>query len=105
MPFSTALLAAFITYRLALVVYWINLLLLGVALFGSWRYAQHAGLIKDEVTPEIYSATEHRIVYYQVLYAFVVFLCIINTYVSIVILILMQLNSAIAPRIGPLYRF
>ena len=40
MPFSTGLLAAFITYRLALVVYWFNLLILGVALFISWRYAQ-----------------------------------------------------------------
>ena len=37
MPFSTGLLAEYITYRLALVVYWLNLLLLGVMLFSSWR--------------------------------------------------------------------
>ncbi|MBV9228913.1 MAG: DUF1211 domain-containing protein [Chloroflexi bacterium] len=104
MPFSTALLAAFITYRLALVVYWLNLLLLGAALFGSWRYAQHSRLIKDEATTEMLSANERRIVIWQALYAFAVLLCIFNTYVSIVLLILMQLNSAIAPRIGPLYR-
>jgi hypothetical protein len=35
MPFSTALLAEFITYRTALVVYWLNVLLLGVVLYGS----------------------------------------------------------------------
>ncbi|HEX6110220.1 MAG TPA: TMEM175 family protein, partial [Ktedonobacteraceae bacterium] len=104
MPFSTGLLAEFITYRIALVVYWLNLLLLGVALFASWRYAQHAGLMKDEVTAEIRSATERRIIFYQAFYAFAVLLCVINTYVSIVLLVLMQLNSVIAPRIGPLER-
>lgn len=105
MPFSTGLLAEFITYRIALVVYWLNLLLLGGALFASWRYAQRAGLMKDEVTAEVCSATERRIVFYQAFYAFAVLLCVINTYISIVLLVLMQLNSAIAPRIGRLYRF
>jgi uncharacterized membrane protein len=105
MPFSTGLLAEFITYRIALVVYWLDLLLLGAALFVSWRYAQHAGLLKDEVTAEIRSATERRILFYQAFYAFAVLLCVINTYLSIVLLVLMQLNSAIAPRIGRLYRF
>src|SRR5205823_11038793 len=105
MPFSTGLLSEFITYRIALVVYWLNLLLLGVTLFGSWRYAQRAGLMKDEVTAEICSATERRIVFYQAFYAFAVLLCVINTYISIVLLVLMQLNSVIAPRIGRLDRF
>lgn len=104
MPFSTGLLAEFITYRIALGVYWLHLLLLGSVLFASWRYAQHAGLLKDEVTAEIRSATERRIVFYQVLYAVVMLLCVVNTYISIVLLILMQLNSAIAPRIGRLDR-
>src|SRR2546429_2760627 len=42
MPFSTGLLAEFITYRLALVVYWLNLLLLGILLMASLRYAWRA---------------------------------------------------------------
>ena len=104
MPFSTALLAEFITYRIAQVVYWLNLLLLGVALFTSWRYAQRAGLLKEEVTEEIHAATERRIVFYQAFYAVAVLLCVITTYVSIVLLILLQLNSALAPRIGRLDR-
>jgi len=105
MPFSTGLLAAFITYRRALVVYWLNLLFLGVMLFGSWRYAFRSGLLKEDVTPEIHTATERRIVIYQALYAFGALLCIINTYVSIVFIILLQLNSAVAPRIRLLDRF
>lgn len=104
MPFSTGLLAEFITYRIALVMYWLNLLLLGIALFASWRYAQRAGLLKEEVTDEIRTATERRIVFYQAFYAVAVLLCVITTYVSIVLLILLQLNSVLAPRIGLLDR-
>ena len=104
-PFSTGLLAEFITYRIALVIYWLNLLLLGGALFASWRYAQHAGLLKDGVTAEIRSATERRIVIYQAFYALAVLLGVVNTYISIVLLILLQLNSALAPRVGWLDRF
>lgn len=104
-PFSTGLLAEFITYRVAIGVYWLNLLLLGSILFASWRYAQRARLLKDEVTSEMCSALERRIVFYQILYAAAVLLCIVSTYISIVLLILMQLNSAIAPRIGRLDHF
>jgi uncharacterized membrane protein len=104
MPFSTGLLAAFITYRLALVVYWLNIFLLGALAFSSWRYAQHSGLMKDDVTVEIRSANERRFVIGQVLYAFGALLCVINTYVSIAFIVLVQLNYAIAPRIRPLDR-
>jgi uncharacterized membrane protein len=103
-PFSTALLAAFITYRIALVVYWFNILLLGAVLFGSLQYASRAGLVKDEVTVEMRSALERRIVIAQALYAFGALLCVVNTYVSIAVIVLVQLNYAIAPRIRPLDR-
>src|SRR5438105_9603254 len=39
MPFSTSLLAEFITYRLALVAYWANIFLLGVFMYIAWIYA------------------------------------------------------------------
>ena len=48
LPFSTKLLAAFISYRTALLVYWLNILLLGSVLYCCWRYANHAGLIKED---------------------------------------------------------
>jgi uncharacterized membrane protein len=105
LPFSTGLLAEFITYRIALGIYWLNLLFLGSVLFASWRYAQRAGLLKDEVTAEIRSATERRIIFYQTLYALAVLLSVFNTYIGIVLLILMQLNSALALRVGWLDRF
>ncbi|MGZ3608895.1 MAG: TMEM175 family protein [Ktedonobacteraceae bacterium] len=103
-PFSTGLLAAFITFRLAIVVYWLNIVLLGSMLFISWRYARHAQLLKDKVTEEIFAANQRRIVIAQSLYAFGALLCIINTYVSIGFIVLVQLNYAIAPRFGRLDR-
>ena len=98
MPFSTGLLAAYITLRLALVVYWLNIALLGIIIFFIWRYARRAGLLKDEVTAEIFAASQRRIIIAQSLYAFGALLCIINTYVSICFIMLVQLNYAIAPR-------
>lgn len=98
LPFSTALLSAFITYRIALLVYWINLLMLGILLFVSWQYAQHMELMKAEATIGTRRAVTRRIVVYQLLYACSMLACLINTYVSITLIILLQLDSALAPR-------
>jgi uncharacterized membrane protein len=103
-PFSTALLAHFITYRIALVVYYCNILFLGIALYGGWRYASRAGLLKDDTSDEIRRAMERRIIVAQALYAFGALLCIINTYVSIAVIVLVQLNYVFAPRFRLLYR-
>jgi uncharacterized membrane protein len=103
-PFSTALLAEFITFRTALLLYWLNVLFLGVIVYASWAYANHAKLVKNDITPDIRRAIERRIVVAQSLYAFGAALCAINTYVSITFIVLLQLNYAIAPRIRPLFR-
>jgi uncharacterized membrane protein len=105
MPFTTSLLAEFITYRLAVFIYWLHLLALGIVLFVSWYYATKANLMKEEVTEEIHRATQRRIIIYQIVYAIAMLFCILNTYLSLVLLILMQLNSAIAPRLGRFNRF
>src|SRR5258708_6543083 len=95
MPFSTALLASFITYRLAFVVYWLNILFPGIMLFVSVQYAWRAGLVKENTTTEIRSAHERRIIISQALYAFCALLCIVNTYLSVACIILMQLLNFI----------
>jgi uncharacterized membrane protein len=105
MPFSTALLAEFITYRLPMLIYWLNLFLLGLLLFISLEYASRAGLLTAEATPEVGAASKRRIVVYQILYAGAALLCLFNTYLAIAVLVLLQLNSVIVPRIGPLNRF
>ncbi len=99
MPFSTRLLAEFISFRSALLCYWGNVLLLGVILYASWKYAKRAGLLKEDVTKAFECAVERRIVVAQALYAIGALLCLINNYLSIGFIILVQLNFALAPQI------
>jgi uncharacterized membrane protein len=105
MPFSTMLLADYITYRLALAVYWLNIVLLGALLYVGVRYARRAKLIKDDTTTEMTAASERRIIAYQALYAFGALLSVFSTYLSIAFIFAVQLNAAIAPRIWRLDRF
>jgi uncharacterized membrane protein len=104
MPFSTGLLAQDTTYRLAMAVYWLNLLGLGVLLFISLQYADRAGLMRAETTADMRAALKRRIVVYQALYALATLTCLINTYLAIGLLVALQLNSVLAPRIGVLDR-
>jgi len=105
MPFSTMLLADYITYRLAVAVYWLNIVLLGALLYAGMRYAKRARLIKEDVTAEMTAASERRIIAYQALYAFGALLSVFSTYLSIGFIVVVQLNAAIAPRIWRLDRF
>ena len=98
-PYSTKLLAEFPAYRLALLAYWLNILLLGTALYLSWVCAIEKGLVKHDLPPEVPIAIKRRIVIGQALYAFGALLCVFNTYWSIAFIVLVQLNYAIAPRI------
>lgn len=99
MPFSTRLLAEFIVYRTALVVYWLNLLLLGLVLYASWICAIGSGLVKDDITPEVITAIKRRIVIAQTLYGIGAALSLVSTYWSIGFIVLLQLNYAVAPRL------
>ena len=99
MPFSTSLLAEFITYRLALVAYWANIFLIGLLLYLNWLYATRAHLVTKEATPSISAVIKRRILVAQSLYAFGALLCVISPLVSIVFIVLVQLNFAIAPKI------
>jgi uncharacterized membrane protein len=104
MPFSTALMAEFITLRTALLLYWVNILAFGALLLASWRYAKHAGLVEADVSAMIDLSVERRIFVAQALYAAGALLCVFDTYWSIGFIILVQLNYVIGPRIGVLGR-
>lgn len=97
-PFSTSLLAEFIHYRTALLVYWSNIVLLGLTLYWSWSYATRHQLLTDDVPPEIHTAVVRRIVIAQTLYACGAAVCFLGTYYSIAAIVLVQVNYAIAPR-------
>lgn len=74
-PFSTELLARFMAYRTALVVYWLNILLMGAVLYGSWKYAGRAGLVQQDVPPETSRAICRRVAIAQSFYAAGALLC------------------------------
>jgi uncharacterized membrane protein len=97
-PFSTSLLAEFIHYRIALLAYWFNILLLGLTLYWSWGYATRAKLLAEDVPEGIHPAVTRRIVIAQSLYAAGAALCFFNTYYSIAAIVLVQVNYAIAPK-------
>src|SRR5882762_2839761 len=104
MPFSTSLLAEFITYRLALLAYWANILLIGLLLYLNWIYALRKSLLTSEATPAVSYTVKRRIFVAQSLYAFGALLCFVNPLWSIAFIVLVQLNFAIAPKIPYLSR-
>ncbi|MGB7742649.1 MAG: hypothetical protein WBL41_07800, partial [Terracidiphilus sp.] len=90
--------AEFITYRLALGFYWLNIFVLGAMLFWSWSYATRANLVKSDTPEEVRGSICRRIAIAQSLYACGAALCFIHTWLSIAAIVLVQLNYALAPR-------
>jgi uncharacterized membrane protein len=90
-PFSTRLLAEFIVYRTALLVYWANILVLGLMLYLCWGRAVRAKLLKPDVPAAIPAAVCRRIIVAQSLYAFGALLCFISTYLSIGFIVVVQM--------------
>ncbi|MER9626113.1 hypothetical protein [Mesorhizobium sp. M0296] len=69
LPFSTDLLADFLEFRTAVLVYWFNLLMLGLTLLASWRYADKNGFLAEGVDAETTRTVYLRIVKAQILWA------------------------------------
>lgn len=97
MPLSTRLLAEFISYRVALGIYWLNIFAPGAMLYWSWAHATHSGLIKPETPEGVRDTICKRVLIAQSLYAAGAALCFISTWISIGVIVLVQLNYAIAP--------
>ncbi len=97
-PFSTALLAEYSSYRIALIAYWLNVLCLGLMLYISWGCATRSALVKDDIPPEVPAAVCRRIVVAQSFYAFGAALCVFNPHWSIAFIVVVQLYYALAPR-------
>ena len=99
MPFSTRLLAEFIHYRTALLVYWANILAPGLLLYASWKYVTRREMIRADTPAEIRAAICRRVVVAQSLYAVGAALCVAGTVWSVAFIIAVQLNYAVAPRL------
>lgn len=103
-PFSTGLLASFYQSRIALVEYWLNILVLGVCILLGAEYAARAGLFDEGNREVALRAIRRRVYVAQLLYLLATLLCIVDTRLSIALIVLIQLNYAIAPRIAFLRR-
>jgi uncharacterized membrane protein len=96
LPFTTAFLSEYIEFKFVILVYWLNLFLMGVFVYINWKYAykkNYLSLPEDEAqhTNKLIS---QRIITAQALYAFGALLCFINTYLSIAVIIMIQFNFA-----------
>jgi TMEM175 potassium channel family protein len=97
-PFTTAFLGEYITFKVAIGIYWLNILLAGILIYFHWHYAaKHNFLtIEGEERRIIDKAVRKRVIVAQSLYLVGALLCFINTYLSIGFIILVQLNYAFA---------
>jgi uncharacterized membrane protein len=98
LPFTTAFLGDHVHFKLAIFIYWLNILLLGFMLYIHWNYAWKNNFIEGEskMLKAINTAIRKRIIIAQCLYFFGMLMCFINTYLSIGFIIAVQLNYAFA---------
>jgi uncharacterized membrane protein len=105
-PFSTLLLARYYFLQIALIEYWLNIVLLGASLLAGLEYGLRTHLFKEEETHDFAMLMRGRILGAQSLYAAATLLSVVvPTWVSIALIILIQLNYVLAPRIPILGRF
>jgi len=105
-PFSTLLLAHFYWLKVALVEYWLNIVLLGATLWAGLEYGLRADLFQAEDRRDVAHLMRGRILIAQSLYAGATALSLVfPTWVSIALIVLIQLNYVLAPRIPILNRF
>ena len=101
LPFSTRLLAEFISMRPAFLVYWLNILLAGVTLYIAWAYAERAGLTPDDPDGSFSKAVHRRIIRAQMLYAIGAAIGLVYVPAGIAFIILVQINYVLPPRWVP----
>jgi uncharacterized membrane protein len=104
LPFSTRLLAEFIAYETAFLIYWFNILLCGISILACAIYADRAGLIKADAPEHFSRAYRRRVIIAQALYATGAALGLVSIPLGIGFIVLVQLNYAIAPRLPVLFK-
>lgn len=105
LPFTTSLLSEYLDLRLALGLYWLTIFLGGLVLLLTWTYAERAGLVRDGTGPEVGQAIRRRIFIAQTLYLIGFLIALpLGTIPALIFIVAVQLNYAIAPRLGILAR-
>ena len=102
-PFTTQLLARFDWSRVALAVYWLNIVVMGFTLLAALEYGLRAGLFPEAQRKAVGSLMRRRVYGAQALYFVAVLVGIVDTRWSIGLIVAIQLFFAFAPPI-PLLR-
>lgn len=97
-PFTTAFLSKFINFKFSVLIYWFNILCLGIMLYINWAYAFKKNFVNipENEKKAVDNAIRKRIIIAQTLYACGALLCFVNIYLGIAVIIAIQLNYAFA---------
>lgn len=98
-PFTTHLLADFHWSKIALVIYWLNIALMGLVLLTGIEYGLRAGLFAEEHRDSVARFFRRRVIGAQALYFVAMLLTFIDTHLSIAAFVVIQLNFVLAPPI------
>ena len=90
-PFSTSFLGEFANSKIAVIIYWLNLLLMGLTLYFHWVYAIQKKLVSTEKAQFADKPIRKRILVAQTLYIFASLFSLINPRLSIILIIFIQL--------------
>jgi uncharacterized membrane protein len=104
LPFSTRLLAEFITYKTAFLIYWLNIAFCGASILACVVYAERAELIKPDAPQHFSDAFRRRVIVAQALYALGAIVGLFSIPLGIGFIVLVQLNYVIAPRLPWLWK-
>jgi uncharacterized membrane protein len=103
LPFSASLLAGYVTVTVAVALYWLNILLLGLALAASSGYIARGKLVDDADIAKL-RIFRRRIVVAQGAYGLAGLICLLDTYASVAALAAVQLYFIVSPHIPGLDR-
>lgn len=103
LPFSTALLAHYVHLRLAVGVYWLNILLLGAGLEWGARYGRKTFVpVGAQQARSRLTTFRRRILLAQSLYTLAALICLISTQASVIALAIVQVYFIVSPRLPTL---
>lgn len=96
-PFSTSVLSHHINNTIAVLMYWFNILALGLLLLVHWKLSMRHDFLafEEEDGRLVNKAVVSRVIVGQLLYGIGASFCFFSTYASIVFIILVQLNYAL----------
>ena len=91
-PFSTALLSAYARQPIALTVYGVNLVAIGLILYGHWLYAtSRHRLVESDLDPRVIRFASRRILIGPVMFALASIISFVSARASLIILTLVPL--------------